>query len=228
MDKENKDMKYNFIIPYRNRKENLGECIKRFTEMVKEGIDAHFYIIHQLHPGPFNRGAVKNIGFMEACKTRSDGLFIFHDVDIYPTYWGSINYDTKKGEVRHPVGLKNENLGTICCFWKSEFEAVNGFPNYWGWGIEDVTIMYRVKNVNIKIDEQHIVDLNDRTKCICPVHDRHTTQNDTCIINTALHHEEMKSGQNKNGLSSITYTVLSTLAYTPLFTVINVDFTITN
>jgi len=222
-------MKYNFIIPYRNRKENLDECIKRFTEMVKEGIDAHFYIIHQLHPGPFNRGAVKNIGFMEACKTRSDGLFIFHDVDIYPTYWGSIDYRTAKNEVRHPVGLKNENLGTICCFWKSEFEAVNGFPNYWGWGIEDVTIMYRVKNVNIKIDEQHIVDLNDRTKCICPVHTRNIVKEELYAKeNTALHHEEMKSGQNKNGLSSITYTVLSTLAYTPLFTVINVDFTITN
>jgi hypothetical protein len=220
-------MKYNFIIPYRNRKEHLDEFIKRFTEMVKDkSIDAQFYIIHQLHPGPFNRGALLNIGFMEACKTRSDGLFIFHDVDIYPTYWGSIDYRTAKHEVRHPVGLPNQNIGTICCFWKSEYEAVNGFPNYWGWGIEDVTIMYRLKRINIKINEQDIVDLKDRTKCICPVHERHTTQNNTCNINTALHHEEMKSGKCTNGLSSIQYTLLSTLSYAPLFTLLNVDFTV--
>jgi len=222
-------MKYNFIIPYRNRKEHLHEFIKRFTEMITDkNIDVQFYIIHQLHPGPFNRGALLNIGFMEACKTRSDGLFIFHDVDIYPTYWGSIDYSTAKNEVRHPVGLQNTNMGTICCFWKSEYEAVNGFPNYWGWGIEDVTIMYRLKKINIKIDEQNIVDLKDRKKCICPTHDHHTTRNHTCHNNTALHHEEMKSGQCTNGLSSIQYTLLSTLDYAPLFTLLNVDFTLTN
>lgn len=222
-------MKYNFIIPYRNRKEHLDECIKRFTKMVNDNIDAQFYIIHQIHPGPFNRGALMNIGFMEACQTRSDGLFIFHDVDIYPTYWGAIDYRTAKGEVRHPIGLKNENVGGICCFWKSEYEAVNGYPNYWGWGIEDVTLFYRLKKLHIKIDEHDIVDLNDTTKCICPVHTRDVVKEEVYANhNTALHHEEMKSVQSKNGLSSITYTVLSTLAYAPLFTVINVDFTITN
>ena len=29
-------MKYNFIIPYRNRKEHLDEFIKRFTDYLKE------------------------------------------------------------------------------------------------------------------------------------------------------------------------------------------------
>jgi len=222
-------MKYNFIIPYRNRKEHLDECIKRFTEMVKEGIDAQFYIIHQIHPGPFNRGALMNIGFMEACQTRSDGLFIFHDVDIYPTYWGAIDYRTAKGEVRHPIGFKNENVGGVCCFWKSEYEAVNGFPNYWGWGIEDVTLFYRLKKLHIKIDEHNIVDLKDATKCICPVHTRDVVKEEVYANhNTALHHEEMKVGQLKNGLSSITYTVLSTLAYAPLFTLLSVDFIISN
>lgn len=45
---------YNFIIPYRDRKEHLDEFIKRFTSYT----DATFYIIHQLLPGKFNRGAL--------------------------------------------------------------------------------------------------------------------------------------------------------------------------
>ena len=51
---------YNFIIPYRDRKEHLDEFIKRFTSYT----DATFYIIHQLHPGKFNSGDLMNIGFL--------------------------------------------------------------------------------------------------------------------------------------------------------------------
>jgi hypothetical protein len=222
-----KDMKYNFIIPYRDRKDHLNEYIKRFTDIVKENhIDALFYIIHQINPGAFNRGALMNIGFMEVCKIRPDGLFIFHDVDIYPTYWGSIDYNTAPGEVRHPIGLHNENIGGVCCFWKSEYELVNGFPNYWGWGIEDVTIRSRLNRHQIRIDENDIVSLDDKKLCYIPTHTHLLSEISTCKINTELHHEEIKTGQCRNGLSSINYTILSSFAYTPLFTILNVDFTV--
>ncbi len=218
-------MKYNFIVPYRNRKEHLDEFIRRFTEYLKDtDIDAEFYIIHQINPGEFNRGAIKNIGFLEVCKIRPDGLFIFHDVDTYPTYWGSINYTTKYEEVRHPIGLKNENLGGICCFWKNEFQKVNGFPNYWGWGIEDVTLYYRVKTENIFIDEYDIVDLQDETRCYLPKHAIFKKNDISVINNTNLHNKEIKLGDNSNGLSSIEYEVLSSFELAPRFTMINVDF----
>jgi hypothetical protein len=217
-------MKYNFIIPYRNRKEHLDEFIRRFNEYTKD-IDAQFYIVHQFYAGDFNRGALRNIGFMEFCKLRPDGLFIFHDVDTYPTYWGSIQYDTKLGEIRHPIGYPKINLGSICCFWKPEFEKVNGYPNYWGWGIEDVTIMYRAINLKIHIDEENIVDLNDKKRCYNPVHYRNADKEyKTAQINTELHHKEMASGQIINGLSNLEYTVLSTFELAPRFTIINVDF----
>jgi hypothetical protein len=221
-------MKYNFIIPYRNRKEHLDEFIKRFTEYLKDiEIDTEFYVIHQIHPGEFNRGALKNIGFLEICKAniRSDGLFIFHDVDTYPTYWGSIQYDTKPNEIRHPIGLPNKNLGGICCFWKDEYEKVNGFPNYWGWGIEDVTIMYRAKKYNIHIDETNIVDLNNSKKCYNPKHYKNISKEyEYAKINTDLHKQEMSSGIISNGLSSIKYEVISQFELAPRFTLINVDF----
>jgi hypothetical protein len=219
-------MKYNFIIPYRNRKEHLDEFIRRFTDYLKDkNIDAQFYIIHQINPGEFNRGAMKNIGFLEVSKTRSDGLFIFHDIDTYPTYWGSIIYDTRPSEIRHPVGEKNHNLGTICCFWKNEFEKINGFPNYYGWGIEDVTILYRAKKYNIIIDENNIVDLNDSTKCYNPKHYKNVLKElEFASKNTILHNQEMKSGNTSDGISNIEYNVLSTFELAPRFTYINVDF----
>ena len=222
-------MKYNFIIPYRNRKEHLDEFIRRFTEMLKDkDIDAQFYIIHQMNPREFNRGALLNIGFLEVCKTRSDGLFIFHDVDTYPVFWDSIQYISKPGEIRHPVGEKNHNLGTICCFWKNEFEKVNGFPNYWGWGIEDVTIFYRAKKNHIIIDETNIVDLNDSKKVFNPKHYKNIEkENMYANKNTELHHIEMKTNNINNGLSSIEYEVLSSFELAPRFTIINVDFRLT-
>lgn len=215
----------NFIIPYRNRKEHLDEFIKRFTSF---NIDAHFYIIHQFNSDEFNRGAIKNIGFLEASKIHPDGLFIFHDVDTYPTYWGSITYDTKKGEIRHPVGVKCENIGTVCCFWKNEFEKVNGFPNYWGWGIEDVTIMYRAKKYNIHIDETNFVEvLYDSKKCYRPEHYRNKKEYDYAKKNIELHNQELESGIT-NGLSNIEYKVLSSVELAPRFTFINVDFKLKN
>jgi hypothetical protein len=219
-------MKYNFIIPYRNRKEHLDEFIKRFTEYLKDkDIDALFYIIHQIHPGEFNRGAMLNIGFLEFCRIRPDGLFIFHDVDIYPTYWGSIIYDTRPGEIRHPFGIKSENIGGICCFWKNEFEVVNGFPNYWGWGVEDVTIMYRAKKYNINIDETNIVDLYDSKKSFFPKHNKNLEKEEIYAKqNIKLHNIEINTKKIVNGLSSLEYEVLSSFELAPRFTIINVDF----
>jgi hypothetical protein len=219
-------MKYNFIIPYRNRKGHLDEFIKRFSGfIVNKNIDVQFFVIHQMHPGPFNRGAMKNIGFLEVHKTRPDGLFIFHDIDLYPTYWGSIDYSANPGEIKHSIGIKGENLGGICCFWKNEFEQINGFPNYWGWGIEDVTLLYRAKRHNIPINETNCVSLDDKQKCFIPIHTRDATKEDEYAkINTALHFEELKSGQETNGLSNIKYQILSTLDLAPHFKLINVDF----
>jgi len=220
-------MKYNFIIPYRNRKEHLDEFISRFTEYIENiDIDIEFYIIHQIHSGDFNRGALKNIGFLEFCKTRSDGLFVFHDVDTYPTYWGSIPYETKKGEFKRPVSNTwPENLGLICCCWKEEYEKTNGFPNYWGWGSEDGALYYRAKKLNIPIDESTTLTLNTTKYVINHDHYRNPIKQHYFMnLNRDRLNEEKKTGDLSNGLSSLTYEVLSKFEMAPRFTVFNVDF----
>ena len=55
-----------FVIPYRDRKEHL-EQFRRHMKMVMEDIDPgtyRFLIVHQRDTKSFNRGAMKNIGFM--------------------------------------------------------------------------------------------------------------------------------------------------------------------
>ena len=219
-------MKYNFIIPYRNRKEQLQEFIQRFTGYLDgKSIDAHFYVIHQITPGAFNRGAMKNIGFLEACKLRPDGLFIFHDVDTYPTAWGSICYEAKPGTFRRPVlNSSPENLGLICSCWKTEYERTNGFPNYNGWGAEDGVLYHRAKKMGIPIDDQHAVHYQDRSVIINREHYRPNQYQDM-LTNRGNLLKEKQTGDSTNGLSSLCYEVICSMELAPRFTMINVDFT---
>jgi hypothetical protein len=219
-------MKYNFIIPYRNRKEHLDEFIKRFSDMLKDkDIDVQFYVVHQIHPGPFNRGAMNNIGFLEFCKVRPDGMFIFHDVDTYPTYWGSIPYEVEKGAFKRPVinSTPNNNLGLICTCWKEEYEKTNGFPNYWGWGSEDSSLYYRAKKLNIPIDESSKIRFTDTKYVINHEHFR-GNQHFFAAQNGDIQKKEMQTGDTTNGLSDLDYQVLSSFELAPRFTILNVDF----
>ncbi len=169
---------------------------------------------------------MKNIGFLEVCKIRPDGLFIFHDVDTYPTYWGSIPYECNKGEFRRPVlNSAPENLGLICSCWKEEFEKINGFPNYWGWGSEDGALYFRAKNQGIHINESNMINYKDTKYVINKEHYRnvekehfYTAKNgDNLIL-------EKQTKNSSNGLSNIEYKVLCSFELAPKFTVINVDF----
>lgn len=217
-------MKYNIIIPFRNRNEHLQEFIRRFTSYLEgKDIDVQFFVMNQMNPGLFNRGAMLNCGFIEACRTRPDGLFVFHDVDIYPTEWGSISYDTPPGHIRHPIAMEG-NLGLICCFWKPEFERVNGFPAYHGWGIEDCTILHRAIRCAIPIDRKNQVQPHQKDRCILHDHARPATQSETCRINTELHHREMETGVAENGLTRMTHQRYGQVELAPRFTMYHVEF----
>lgn len=216
---------YNFIIPYRDREEHLKIFMEVFSKFYL-GKDCRFYFIHQSDDKPFNRGALLNMGFLEAVKERPDALFIFHDIDTLPVYDDSINYNTKKGEVRHPVysiGSNNQNIGTICCFWKEEFEKVNGFPNYWGWGVEDVTLMHRVLQKEIHIDESDPAYFHSN-RCIQLNHKRDPNQGEHCRKNDILSINEKQTKLAKDGLLNIKYTVNSITEITPRMKMYNVNF----
>ena len=77
-----------FIVPYRNREGQLHVFLSHMKYLLEDILpqsDYRIYIVHQMDNRPFNRGGMRNIGFLEAKKgfpeTYKDIDFIFHDLD---------------------------------------------------------------------------------------------------------------------------------------------------
>mgnify|MGYP001242322733 CR=1 FL=1 len=86
--------------------------------------------IEQNHEHEFNRGAMKNIGFL-LLKSKYPTYYknitmVFHDVDVMPYTKGFFNYEAKIGEVKHFYGYTFA-LGGIVSINGEDFEKINGF-----------------------------------------------------------------------------------------------------
>ena len=156
------------IVPYRNRpnqKKDFLEKIKYLLEDSSENEPYEIYFAHQCDQRPFNRGAMKNIGFL-AIKNKYPNdykniTFIFHDVDTWPVEKGLIDYTTTHGIVKHYYGYKFA-LGGIFAIKGADFEKTLGFPNFWGWGLEDNEINKRCLKVGLTIDRSVFYNMLDK------------------------------------------------------------------
>jgi hypothetical protein len=116
--------------------------------------DYEIYFSHQCDARTFNRGATKNIGFL-AMKAKypdnyKDITFIFNDIDTIP-FNKLFDYETSFGKVKHYYGYEYA-LGGIVVIKGRDFEKINGYPCYWGWGMEDNVLQKRCNRFNIEID----------------------------------------------------------------------------
>lgn len=157
--------KFVFIIPYRDRKNHLL-LFERQMKYVLEDIDpAEYRIIyaHQCDTRSFNRGAMKNIGFLamkkEYPKDYLSMTFVFHDVDTMPYVKNTFDYRTVSGVVKHFYGFQFA-LGGIVSITGHDFEKINGFPNFWAWGYEDNELQRRVLRAGIIIDRSQFYYIN--------------------------------------------------------------------
>ena len=146
-----------FIVPYRNREEHLT-FFKTHMKTILEDFSKDYYsiyYIHQCDDRVFNRGAMKNIGFlMVKDKYPNDYpniTLVFNDVDSMPTRKNRLNYETTRGVVKHFFGFTH-TLGGIVSITASDFEKINGFPNFWAWGYEDNMFQQRAVRAGYKID----------------------------------------------------------------------------
>jgi hypothetical protein len=151
---EEKVPKRVFIVPYRNRVQHKFFFSKYMSFILEDADDYEIYFSHQCDARTFNRGATKNIGFL-AMKHKypehyKDITFIFNDVDTIP-FNKIFDYQTTENVVKHYYGFKYA-LGGIIVMKGSDFEKINGFPCFWGWGMEDNALQKRCDAYGLKVD----------------------------------------------------------------------------
>ena len=146
-----------FIVPYRNRPQHKFFFSNYLTSIMNESDlkdDYEVYFSHQCDARSFNRGGTKNIGFL-AVKNKYPNdyqniTFVFNDIDTIP-FAPIFDFETVPGVVKHFYGFKYA-LGGIVALKGADFEATNGFPSFWGWGMEDNVLQNRCDKIGLKID----------------------------------------------------------------------------
>lgn len=168
MEKDEIVPKIIFIIPYRDRKEEYILFLKKMNELLSlmDKNEYEFLFIHQCDERDFCRGGLKNIGFLvvknKYPESYLDITLIFNDIDTYPSESNLItDYSTRQGIIKHFYGY-NFALGGIVSINCRDFEMINGFPNYWGWGFEDNMLNQRVINANLIIDRSQFYRIDDK------------------------------------------------------------------
>jgi len=157
-----------FIVPYRNRRENKRQFeiffyhLKIHNKWTDD--DVKLFYAHQKDDRPFNRGAMKNIGFIAMTQEYPDHYkditFVFHDVDTMPDTADLIPYTAEKGQISHYYGY-SYSLGGMFAIKGHDFGKIEGFPNFWGWGYEDTLINERAIANDIKVDRSLFFDILD-------------------------------------------------------------------
>ncbi|MFY7729341.1 MAG: galactosyltransferase-related protein [Flavobacterium sp.] len=143
-----------FIVPYRNRVQQKFFFSKYMSFILEGKNDYEILFSHQCDNRTFNRGAIKNIGFIAARNKYPNHYkeitFIFNDVDTIP-FHKIFDYETTPGVVKHYYGYEY-TLGGIVVIKGADFERTNGYPCFWGWGMEDNVLQVRCERLGITID----------------------------------------------------------------------------
>ena len=164
-----------FIVPYRDREQQYLFFSRQMKYILEDNPEEYkIYYIHQKDNRCFNRGALKNIGFIQMKQKYpnhyQDITFVFNDVDTMPYTKNFLSYETVPGVIKHFYGF-DYALGGIVSITGQDFERINGFPNFWGWGFEDNLLQKRALGLSppLKIDrsqfypflDKNILQLND-------------------------------------------------------------------
>ena len=155
------DKRLAIVVPYRDRAAHLTSFLPHVLayferDKLDRQIDVSIHLVEPAGRGPFNRGMVKNCGYMLA--RDSADYVCFHDVDYLPI-WADYSWSPQPARlIWHGLRLKENWLrffgGVVLCD-NEAFERANGYPNsYWGWGPEDLELGLRFDLIGLGIDRR--------------------------------------------------------------------------
>jgi hypothetical protein len=189
-----------FIIPYRNREPHKMVFNLMMKELLKD-TNYQLLYIHQKDKRPFNRGAIKNIGFLYV-KTQyplhwENITLIFHDIDCLAYKENQFSFNTTPGTINHFFGFKH-TLGGIFAIKGGDFGKTSGFPNIWTWGLEDNIIWERAKAIGLKVKyDEFLHAQNDADKIVSLWHGWNRLLNpDVGLSKTHYHRDSVWSIKN--------------------------------
>lgn len=191
-----------FIVPYRDREQHKT-IFSHYMNHLLEGQNYEIYYIEQNDNRHFNRGALKNIGFMVGKEKYPEHYknitFIFHDIDLMPYKKGLFSYDCKLNEPSHFYGF-SFCMGGIVAMKGEDFYRINGFPNYWAWGWEDNALQRRF-NILIKgkTDRGEFLPINHENV----LNYYHGWNKITSPTNQRQYQQECKDGNIYSGVHSL-------------------------
>jgi hypothetical protein len=145
------------VVPYRNREKNLAEFMPAirafFSREDQRRIVCSMLIVEQEAGLPFNRGAIKNIGYQYLSK--ANDYVCFHDVDLVPIdadyYWPRQPTMVAFHGLDFKPDFVRNLFGGVVVIKNTQFEAANGYSNdYWQWGYEDVDLRERLLRCNLR------------------------------------------------------------------------------
>ena len=202
-----------FIVPYRDRDQQ--KCVfERNMKYIMEDYDNNDYKIffsEQSQDGrTFNRGAIKNIGFLAMKNLYPEHYknitFVFNDVDCFPYTKNLLDYKTKKGIIKHFFGFKHV-LGGMFSITGTDFEEILGFPNFWTWAYEDNMIYNKAySHPKIVIDRSTFFPIFDHN--IVHLAD---SLNRQINLNQSGSNKQEQQLNNLKSLTNIDYTIVDNI-----------------
>jgi N-terminal region of glycosyl transferase group 7/N-terminal domain of galactosyltransferase len=161
------------VVPYRNREAHFKSFVPHLRayfarDKYDRNIPYRVLIVEQDGNGPFNRGALKNVGFnLGAAESE---YTCFHDIDYLPI-WADYSYSDEplrivwhgaetrpiapEKSIRKIINDMEDLFGTVVVIPNRLFSAVNGYSNeYWGWGFEDADLKRRFLAAGVKTGQR--------------------------------------------------------------------------
>tara|TARA_R110002074_G_scaffold2138_2_gene12533 strand:- start:661 stop:1518 length:858 start_codon:yes stop_codon:yes gene_type:complete len=198
-----------FIIPYRDRepqKIHFTIYINYILEDLPKN-SYEIYFCHQNDNRKFNRGAIKNIGFIAMKEKYPDDYknitFVFNDIDTIPNVKNIINYETTLKTIKHFYGFRFA-LGGFFSIKGEDFEICNGFPNFWGWGLEDNIMQKRVLDNNMTINRSNFFPIGD-------INIHHSTDSPIRLINDRETSSQLTSTEGIKDINKLIYNIKNSI-----------------